>query len=270
MILIMIHEHTQHTTQSEMLQKWLKEGLSPQAVAVYGTSVEELAECLKSGHMLPYRNPNSLPYYEKLLEHGRHCYFAISLPENLIKFDQQIVTDIQKQYPDTYNPQFLQEEFSTDKLLTTASQYAWRNAIRDHFTERTGVFLSSEDILLLTGIIMPEKYDEFCSDKDAKNGILSSFGFDDPQEALKRVQQARFQIGLNNHNLVKSAINESLSRRGVLIFYDSSILNHHIIVGQESEDEIIIITQEHLPLDTISGVQPLSKRERALLLKVFN
>lgn len=64
---------------------------------------------------------------------------------------------------------------------------------------------------------------------------------------------------------LREILNECLSRRGVLLFYNGGIFQHKVIQGFEGEDEIVIVSKEPMKHDVISGVEILSASDRKAL-----
>ena len=62
-----------------------------------------------------------------------------------------------------------------------------------------------------------------------------------------------------DRGLALSAIRNSIKRKGLLIFFNSSLLNHRVVPGYEAEDEICIYAKKRIGQEAVSGVKTLSR-----------
>ena len=122
------------------------------------------------------------------------------------------------------------------------------------------MFIGNSKVLLTaSAILFPSIYRKLQEDSALKYVIYDYFELESDYDYM----------GLEGINIslprLRRVLDGSLSRRGVLVYYNNNIFQHKVIKGEEMPEEIMVISKEPMNLDVISGIQPQSEVDRRAL-----
>lgn len=239
---------------SELLKHWVATGYSSQAVAGYGNSVEFLQEALISGE-IPWSTSHSdqdiLPYRKKLLsETSGYLYFAYPFIDRLKSYNPHIVEKLCSE------PGVNLEE---NTIKNNLRDYAVYNAITHYFKSQADTNIQNpKAIVTLVHLLFPDLVKKFNNDSliiQIFNRFTESADWEEPHS-----------LGLEESNMtiaqLKNILGQSISRRGIIMYYNEKILRNRVVPGIESEEEIMIISKRPLTLEVISGIEILSENDK--------
>lgn len=242
------------------LNQWIENGCNKDALFVYGTCTQNLLQAMETGQ-IPYSVPaeEMLPYQAELVKNGGFLYYATPIFARLEKDKdsraRELASRIAANYGD-YDLKYIREDLSLQRTKKTAASYAFGQTAQSYFEKATGFKFKDTRIYFLTGSLFPSVLKPYFKYPVIQRFSAHSF---DPECYLE--SEPTDNLGLTLEQL-KGILRECFKRRGVRIYYNSKILDHRVIVGHESEEEVMILSQRPLTLDVISGVEILSKADK--------
>ncbi|MBI2599084.1 hypothetical protein HYW40_02620 [Candidatus Curtissbacteria bacterium] len=251
-------------TSKDQVSKWIETGFSPEAVVVYGTTVETLNKILRTGEiphylmsdLMEHSRPHDLESVRKTLDRvsGKKLYFGYPLLSRL---------EDKPEFIDQFKEAMKREDisdFSDDFFLDLAVLYANNNVIEDYFEQKTGKKYSAIDLLTAAKDLVPEEFNEYIKERPWIDIDVDEEGDEKILYEIKR------EFGDEKASEVLAA---ALKRRGVLLFFNRELLeNTDLIPGFEDEHEIVVASDKPLTITAIAGIKVLSGVEKDDLLRV--
>lgn len=234
------------------LNKWAEQGFNEQAVALYGTQTNVLKNILSTGQ-IPAMPPDLAPisYQQGLMRDNQYLYYLMPLVDRIAKVNPRIARLVVRRFPGS-SLKDLHSELQTENIREAGKFYALRHAIEGGFYERTGITADVFNVLVVAQKLLPDKFDRFSKD----NLFFASENDLDIEkdEKVQRTIRKRF-----NKQQLAEILDSVLDRRGVLIYFNKGILTKHKTVPcPETGDEIILVGNEPLTQEVISGIEVLS------------
>jgi hypothetical protein len=248
---------TERPIDRETVEGWLKSRRPGNSVAVVGTSVENLNKLISTGELPSYQDKTTsyLPYQIKSLKPGEYLYYGTPFIKIIKQVDPQLANDIFQQFDSSPDPETLKKTtFSDRNIFLVAKGYALNRAISDCFHHETGLYLSTDSILVSTDVLAPNILKQFFNEpltRQIRWNMADVKALSDKEEIEKILSMDR--------GLALSAIRNSIKRKGLLIFFNSSLLNHRVVPGYEAEDELCIYAKKRIGQEAVSGVKTLSR-----------
>lgn len=152
-------------------------------------------------------------------------------------------------------------DMSPKEQMRVAKSYAYDMALVDYFLAKIGFRTNTDVILAIAKKVVP-------ADLRIYDAQVGSWHVGARETRLKegdRIDMRRITKEIDRAKL-SQILRGCLKRKGVLIFFDQKIFDRVVIPGQEAEHEALILSDSPLPLDVISGIQPLSETDRNILL----
>lgn len=224
-----VSEKVEGISKEAILGRWIESGFNRDAVAAFGTSIENLERILKTGQIPSFET--RLPYQEKLVKGGKSLYYT---------------------FP-TFN--------KTRRM--SLEHYAQYQAIRHCFFKQTGIDLERYDILALAFEFLTR---EFLIEYLRLNGNVTDdeiHGELDWVELDKdKLTAVKSQIDSDS---LKRILSSCLKRKGVITYLNSNIFRYQIEAGKEDEEELLIVSDRPLSISNISGIEVLSSADKSAL-----
>lgn len=215
--------------QQTKLGKWLEDGKSSEAVAMYGTSIEKILTIVQSGEIISL--PPDLPYQESLTQNGeKFLYFAfpINSAENV-----------------------------RDELIGDVELYAQKQAIEDYFFKATSIKAWWADILASLYFYKPKILVPSIK-MGPPEDIVGSSNPKITDEIKSKIKDPK----------ISGALVKASMRKGVVIYFNKVFLDNQVSQGYEDENEITVVSDRILNSDVISGIEVLSDEERKELISI--
>jgi hypothetical protein len=251
----------------DQLNNWIETGLSDNAVAVYGTSVEVLQQILDTG-IIPPMPGNRIrgEHMKALRERGKYLYYFTPFYTRIKSSHPEIAQKL-KDYANETDER-LEEVYSVDDALNLTRRYAFPNAVKDYFEAQTGMRPDEEIIL---AIAYDNDYKAYLAEmrgpsKNTPYEILLKEGLDAQQDGERDDEIEDLQNSIDNEKLHKVA-QECFRRRGVFLYFDQKVLLPSTDQG-ELGPEIITVTDKPLLATAISGIEFLAPADREVVTKV--
>lgn len=249
-----------------ILQELLGQGKQESAVAAYGTSVETLEVALKSGYVPSVAKEKVPGYAKKVMDGEEFLYFATPYTQALEGILPEIGGAIRNSLK-IFSPQRLAEELSDDNVFSYSRNYATAHALTDSFYAQTGIFKYCSDILMAASEIVPEHLEEqfhndiFLDSHTSLEAIAELSEPDDVQDILRSADK----------ETLKKVLPVCLERRGVILYFNDSLLkdDRRVFPGNESELEIFVVSPSPLPVAAITGIEMLSDVDLEALRKLL-
>lgn len=233
---------------SELLKHWVVTGYDSQSVAGYGTSVEFLERATTSGE-IPWgksaSDQNLLPYQEQILAGEGYLYYTFPFAENLEPYEPNLVNKLR-------GLDDLSHNYSRESLI----HYANRLAIAHSFESLTGIKRDENEVVILAYLLFPTLVKRLKNDKILAY-TLSAFSGRDWNNPPSLDLKSNMSIPR-----LKKIMVQSISRKGIIIYYNKEVLKNQVCGGFESANELIIHSRKPLTLDVISGIEPLSEADQ--------
>lgn len=249
------------------LSQWIKSG-DGNALFVYGTCINVLLEAIKTGE-IPYPIPREvmLPYQAKLVEKGGFLYYATPIFARLERSSYPRANELALRISGNFGDfpiTEIRQSLSLPRVKRIADLYAFDQAAKSYLDRSTGLKFSATQIYYLAGSLFPSVLKPYENDPLIQGFRAHSFDHEIFSEA-----EPTDNLGLTLKQL-KGVLIECFKRRGIKIYYNHNILDHQIIVGHESEEEVMILAQKPLTIGVISGVEILSKADENDLFNQLN
>lgn len=246
--------------QKDQVARWVEIG-SSNPVGVFGASAELFIYALQAGELPPYEafGHAVLDWQKKIARSGKHLYYVTPIFKGVERVNAPLARKLVDNYGEGFNTkQITSYELSAKRTRSVAVDYANEMAMADFFVREFGVFRDDTDIWAITALLFPNL---------AKSiGEPATFdpyfvGYD--KNSLRDRAEVDKTFTLEQ---VENKLATALRRRGILWYYNDKIFEHEVMLGVESEDEIMILPKRPLNLDVISGIEILGPEERKLLL----
>ena len=239
--------------QQDRLSRWTEQGLSPTAVAAYGGSIDILKDILTTGKVPSYSDPDLLPYQQDLLSTGGHLYYFTPIFEKINEVRPTLAENIKRRDP------HLTDTLSAPKVRNTARLYAMQQSIKNFFYNQTGRTVEPSDIYNLAIDVIPETFDAFYDETrefinpPVKSEILKERNQEIVDSLRRDIDPAQLE----------EILRSSLQRRGVILYFNQNIFaNNKVYAGHESEYEFMVVSQQPLSTETISGIEISTAAEK--------
>lgn len=247
-------------SQGERLKLWEEKGLSNEAVGVYGTSEEFLQNALSRGFIPAQLNENSKDFSFYLAKLGKtsgsNIYFSLPFTQRISLIKPELVESIEGGFPG-FSREELDREMSMEEALNAAKNYAQWNSYSHFLNEKLQIPLSTHSGEALLTLMYKTDLNKFLKIRRDLREIglyVNDYDPDEPTEQEQRLmRQIRAKVDRKN---LPQFLETALARRGVLIFYNESILEN-AVPGWEDEREVVTVTEKPLPIDIISGIERL-------------
>jgi hypothetical protein len=271
-------EH-QSDWKKERVERWIENGYGPEAVAVFGLSLEKFKEGIHKSHVPP--NPPDLEYKKKLSKNGKkklkYVYPIVSnirtfrrgLADKIIEHFlhnelRQIVKvtarQLQHVFPilDYKKTVSIPDDLTSQSIKDNAAFYALQSSLMNNFEKATGLKVDLYEVVTATYRLWPEAYQQFV--QASKSSFLG-----DIDEILRCTDEAEINKiikTLQSNPIIKPE--QWLNGRGVLVYLNPDIFEggNDIVLAYEDDEELIIVSNNPLPDYTISGIEVLSDHER--------
>lgn len=245
------------------LNKWAEQGFNEQAVALYGTHTGVLQRILSTGQ-IPAMPPDlaTISYQQGLMRDNQCLYYLMPLVDRIAKVNPKIAKLVVRRFPDG-SLKDLHRELQTENIREAGKFYALRKSIESAFYERSGITADVFNVLFVAQKLLPDKFDRFVKDiADSASLFVDEYELEIEKD--KKVQ-GNIRKRFNDQQLAE-ILDTVLDRRGVLIYFNRGMLEKHKIVPcPESRDEIILVGNEPLTQEVISGVEVLSDSDNRAL-----
>lgn len=283
---------TAENQQEVLLNKWIETGFSKEAVAANGTTLKVL-QLILAGQVIPSTPPEimTLPYQQPFVRAGQNLYYATPFVENMFNshpgFAEKIIAhqsneeeekdflarlaieeaaraslsdflDINKARPiDTELPLELQPQI----VVKNSRWYAYMQTFTNEFRDQTGFTdCSIDDIIAATKALWPNKFRAF-QKRCPFPRLTAKYELNPEQLKVDRVVNF-----LKNNPLIEPVW---LDSPGVVLYFNRQFLDAGTpILGFEDESEIMLATNQPVPISSISGIE-ISKNDLLKLQKVF-
>ncbi len=231
----------------EQLAAWIEHGYDENAVAVEGTSVENLRNIVQTGEFTPYldrmthKDPDTY-LYRDLVAQGKMLYFAYPIfqGDNRYRFN----TDIQEAFK--------------DRLPDTPEGYAEETAFSMAFHRTSGVYMNPWELASLDFYLARKggTWEETIKAVEQSNDI------DDMDKFQKTIADLEQRFGREK---VVEMLLDADKYKGALLYFNREIFNHQVELCPEGHDHIMIISDKPLPASAISGIRFLSDTDAKAL-----
>ena len=241
------------------LNKWAEQGFNEQAVALYGTETGVLQTILSTGQ-IPAMPSDLAPisYQQGLMRDNRYLFYLMPFVDRIAKVNPKIARLVVRRFPGG-SLKDLHRELQTESIREVGKSYALRHSIESAFYERSGITADVFNVLFVAQELLPDKLARFNNDNPFFAGEYELEINKD-----KKVQE-NIRKRFNDQQLAE-ILDPVLDRRGVLIYFNKGILTKHKIVPcPEVRDEIILVGNQPLTQEVISGVEVLSDSDNRVL-----
>lgn len=245
------------------LNRWIEQGFDDQAVALYGAQAGVLQRILSTGQVSA-SSPElaTLSYQKVLMREHKYLYYLIPFVDRIAAVDPKIARQVIRRFPGS-SLQDLHYNLQPQNIRKLGKIYALHQSIRASFYEMTGVTAGVHDILVLARRILPNKFSQFTQDVVDYASTLTDI--DELERNKDEKVQRAIRNGLSAQQRAK-VLSSVLDKRGVLIYFNKGIFaKHKTIPCPEIEDEIILVGNEPLTQEVISGVEVLSDSDKRVL-----
>ena len=264
----------------EQLGSWVETGFNSKAIAVYGTTSEIMKKIVNSGEIPSLPLTDSIDYQREIINSGSNLYYAFPIIENLQHLDypqaERIIVHLGKQrgvvqlvreqinsalpeYSDLPSQLHVPSDLLLKEVQENAKFYALSKSIYDVFVQSTGLEASPEDILAVTLSKWPEKFEEF--QKSCPLVPFSSKASILEESNPVVVKKILDYLAKNPHILPAW-----LDFQGVLIYFNLDLFKlGKVKLGVEDETEIMILSDQLLSSNVISGIEVLSDADKQIL-----
>jgi hypothetical protein len=253
---IMAEEGEQQTVISkaessrQMVSEWLEKGFDKNAIAGYGTSVENLKKIL-SNENIPSFDPGSHPHFlQEEFKAGKYIYYFFPILATLRRENPQLTNEI----IDRFNEQ--DAEVVSEEVELGLEHYRKRNAFDDYMI-KTGNVSSSETI---APDIIEDALEELDGQPRFQYQVGDMVGHSGKVDWLKeKLQDPQF----------KAQFEKARARGGVVIYFNKKIFSDSALSEKVEDDgEVILIRDIPLAKDSISGIEVFTDEEREEVLKI--
>lgn len=224
----------------EMVGKWLEAGKSPEAVAMYGTSVENLRRIVQLGHIPPFVSENPQHMITSALRGEERVYYFLPVFNNLEKRNQKIARQ-------------LIARFAADDHYSARDTISWGSEWYEEGYRRGNAFVDRLQGILPRDVSLTSDFIEAFTDPDFEPDDL-----DDSQVTAISILRDAMKDPAK-----KDFIQNAQMRRGVTVYFSPDVFQGSQMVKEYEDDhEIILKRTSMLPLNSISGVSVYTKQER--------
>lgn len=248
----------EHKVSQEQLNRWIETGRdSSDAVAVQGTSIENLLSTVKRGSFIPFtdrmghHDSDKYLYKDDVRQGNKFLYFAYPIfGNNIISHRSKFNQEIQDAFEDK-NP----SERNTEN-------YAHEIANEHSFYNATGVFINGWELENFEFYVHGGFTDQALLDELVKN-----FKTDNPEEFFDKIKDLENRF---TEAEIEEILKKASRRKGVLIYFNSEIFNHKVELPKigDGHDHIVIKTDVPLPASEISGIKFLSEEDEKAFQKM--
>lgn len=282
---------TAENQRENLLNNWVETGYSTAAVAANGTTLKVLKQIL-AGQVIPATplETMKLPYQQPFVKAGQSLYYATPLVENMfISHPDFAESIIAHQYIEEDEEQFLDrlaieeatrisisqqleinssrpthlalpQELQIKAVIDVSRWYAYTQTFANEFRDETGFTdCSIDDIIMATKTIWPDQFKAF-QKRCPFPRLTAKYELYPDQSKVRRILEF-----LKAHPKIQPIW---LDSPGVVLYFNSQFLDAgRPILGFEDESEIMLATNQPIPISAISGIE-ISSKDLALIRKL--
>lgn len=248
--------------EDTLLKNWLEHGKTEGSFAIYGTKSSFVSDMLREDHVPSYPLTD-LPYQQQIAAEGKHLYYMLPRVGNMFGEGKdpvmnKAVATIIMQFHNraTALPRNLQE----DSIRNVARMYALDASLEEAFYRQTGMRAKSDEVNYMASKYIPKEFAQYAQETDDFNrgNLDESMKEHSDPERLAAIEKT---VGRER---LRQILPHVINKRGVLVYLNrDAFAQGTILPGHESEQEIMLVTQQPLSLSAVAGIEALSEYDKA-------